>query len=149
MKRRINIINNIDWLTIFIFFLLIFFGWLNIYAAAVNEQHRSIFDLSQQYGKQLLWILAAIILALLLFPIDEKFFFFFSYPIYGISVLSLLLVLILGREIHGSKSWFVISNFNLQPSEFAKIATALALAKFLSSYNLRIDKIKNIIVIFF
>jgi rod shape determining protein RodA len=148
MKRRINIINNIDWLTVFIFFLLIFFGWLNIYAAAFNEQHRSIFDLSQQYGKQLLWILAAIILALSLFPIDEKFFFFFSYPIYGLSVLSLLLVLILGREIHGSKSWFVISNFNLQPSEFAKIATALALAKFLSSYNFRIDKIKNIIVIF-
>ena len=148
MKRRINLINNIDWLTIFIFFSLIFFGWLNIYAAAFNEQHRSIFDLSQQYGKQLIWILAAILLALSLFLIDEKFFFFFSNPIYVLSIISLLLVLFLGREIHGSKSWFVIWNFNLQPSEFAKIATALALAKFLSSYNFRIDKVKNIMVIF-
>jgi rod shape determining protein RodA len=148
MKRRINLINNIDWLTVFIFFLLIIFGWLNIYAAAFNEQHSSIFDLSQQYGKQLLWIVAAIILALSLFLIDEKFFFFFSYPIYGLSVLSLLVVFLLGREIHGSKSWFVIWNFNFQPSEFAKIATALALAKFLSSYNFRIEKLKNILVIF-
>lgn len=148
MKRRTNLISNIDWLTVFIFLLLIFFGWLNIYAAAFNEQHRSIFDLSQQYGKQLLWICAAILLAISLFLIDEKFFFFFSYPIYAVSIIFLFLVLILGREIHGSKSWFVIWNFNLQPSEFAKIATALALAKFLSSYNFRIDKLRNIILIF-
>ena len=148
MKRRVNIIKNIDWLTVIIFFLLIVFGWLNIYAAVYNEPHRSIFDLSQLYGKQLLWIFAAVILAGSLFLIDEKFFFFFSYPIYGLSLLSLILVLLFGTEIHGSKSWFVIWNFNFQPSEFAKIATSLALAKYVSSYNFKINKFWNIVIIF-
>jgi rod shape determining protein RodA len=148
MKRRTNIINNIDWLTVLVYLLLIVFGWLNIYAAVFNEQHRSIFDLSQLYGKQLVWIFAALILAISLFLIDEKFFFFFSYPIYGLTFLLLILVLLFGTEIHGSKSWFVIRNFNLQPSEFAKIATALALAKYVSSYNFKINKFWNIVVIF-
>jgi len=147
MKRRINLVKNIDWLTVFIFLLLIVFGWLNIYAAGFNEQHKSIFDLSELYGKQLVWILAALLLAVSLFLIDEKFFFFFSYPIYGLSFLTLILVLLFGAEIHGSKSWFVIRNFNLQPSEFAKIATALALAKFMSSYNFKINTFRNIVVI--
>jgi rod shape determining protein RodA len=148
MKIRGNLINNVDWLTVFIYFLLIFFGWLNIYAAGFNEQHRSIFDVSQVYGKQLLWIIAAIILIITIFLIDEKFFFFFSYPIYVVSFLSLIMVLLLGTEIHGSKSWFVFWKINLQPSEFAKIATALALAKFVSSYNFKINKFWNIIIIF-
>jgi len=147
MKRRINLVKNIDWLTVFIFLLLIVFGWLNIYAAGFNEQHKSIFDLSELYGKQLVWILAALLLAVSLFLIDEKFFFFFSYPIYGLSFLTLIIVLLFGAEIHGSKSWFVIRNFNLQPSEFAKIATALALAKFMSSYNFKINTFRNIVVI--
>jgi rod shape determining protein RodA len=149
MKRATYLINNIDWLTVFLYFLLIIFGWLNIYAAAYNEQSRSIFDLNQQYGKQFIWICAAILLALSLFLIDEKFFFFFSYPIYALSVLSLILVLIIGTRIHGSKSWFVFLGLTIQPSEFAKIATGLALAKFLSSYNFRIDRLKNLIIIFF
>jgi rod shape determining protein RodA len=148
MKRRINLIKNIDWLTVFIYLLLVVFGWLNIYAAVFNEQHSSIFDLSQLYGKQLLWIFAALVLAVSLFLIDEKFFFFFSFPVYGLSFLALLLVLLFGTEIHGSRSWFVIRNFNFQPSEFAKIATALALAKYISSYNFKINKFWNIAVIF-
>lgn len=148
MKRKVNLINNIDWLTVLIYILLVLFGWLNIYAAGYNEQHRSIFDVGQLYGKQLLWIIAAILLAVTIFLIDEKFFFFFSYPIYILSVLSLILVLLLGTEIHGSKSWFVIWKINLQPSEFAKIATALALAKFISSYNFKINKIRNVLIIF-
>jgi len=148
MKRRTNLINNIDWLTVFLYLLLVFFGWLNIYAAAFNEQHLSIFALSQQYGKQFIWICAALLLAVSLFLIDEKFFFFFSFPIYTLSIISLILVLILGTEIHGSKSWFVIRNFTLQPSEFAKITTALALAKFLSSYNFKIERFRNLVIIF-
>jgi rod shape determining protein RodA len=148
MKRATNLINNIDWLTVFLYLVMIFFGWLNIYAAAYNEQSRSIFDLNQQYGKQFIWICAAILLAVALFLIDEKFFFFFSYPIYVLSVISLILVLVAGTKIHGSRSWFVILNFTLQPSEFAKIATSLALAKFLSSYNFSIDRLRNLLIIF-
>jgi rod shape determining protein RodA len=147
MKRATNLINNIDWLTVFLYLLLIFFGWLNIYAAAYNEQSRSIFDLNQQYGKQFIWICAAVLLAISLFLIDEKFFFFFSYPIYAISIISLILVFLAGTKIHGSKSWFVFWTLTIQPSEFAKIATSLALAKFLSSYNFRIDRFRNLIII--
>lgn len=135
-------------MTVLLFVLLAFIGWLNIYAAVYNEQQPKIFDLSQRHGKQLIWIIAAIILAIIVFLIDEKFFFFFSYPIYGLSILSLLLVLIIGKEIHGSRSWFEIGNFNFQPSEFAKIATSLALAKYISSFNFRIDKFKSIATLF-
>ena len=148
MKRRTSLVKGIDWITILIFLLLIFFGWLNIYAAVYNEQNHNIFDLSQRYGKQLIWIIAAIFLAIVVFLIDEKFFFFFSYPIYGLSILSLLVVLLVGKEIHGSRSWFEIGGFNLQPSEFAKIATSLALAKYMSSYNFRIDKLKPVMTLF-
>ena len=148
MKRRTSLVKGIDWITILIFLLLIFFGWLNIYAAVYNEQNHNIFDLSQRYGKQLIWIIAAIFLAVVVFLIDEKFFFFFSYPIYGLSILSLLVVLLVGKEIHGSRSWFEIGGFNLQPSEFAKIATSLALAKYMSSYNFRIDKLKPVMTLF-
>ncbi len=148
MKRKISLIKSIDWFTVFIFLLLVFFGWLNIYAAVYNEQHHNIFDLSQRYGKQLIWIIAAIFLAIIVFLIDEKFYFVFSYLIYGLSIISLILVLLIGKEIHGSKSWFEISRFNFQPSEFAKIATSLALAKYMSSYNFRINKFKPILTIF-
>jgi rod shape determining protein RodA len=149
MKRATYLINNIDWLTVFLYLLLIIFGWLNIYAAAYNEQSGSIFDLSQQYGKQFIWICAALLLAVSLFLIDAKFFFFFSYPIYAVSVISLILVLLVGTRIHGSRSWFVFWSLTIQPSEFAKIATGLALAKYLSSYNFRMDRLRSLIVIFF
>jgi len=149
MKRATYLINNIDWLTVFLYLLLVIFGWLNIYAADYNEKSESIFDLTQQYGKQFIWICAAILLAISLFLIDEKFFFFFSYPIYALSVISLILVLLIGTKIHGSRSWFVFLGLMIQPSEFAKIATGLALAKFLSSYNFRIDSLRNLVIIFF
>jgi rod shape determining protein RodA len=149
MKRATYLINNIDWLTVFLYLLLVIFGWLNIYAADYNERSESIFDLSQQYGKQFIWICAAILLAISLFLIDEKFFFFFSYPIYALSVISLILVLLIGTKIHGSRSWFVFLGLMIQPSEFAKIATGLALAKFLSSYNFRIERLRNLVIIFF
>jgi len=148
MKRKISLIKSIDWITVFIFLLLVFFGWLNIYAAVYNEQHHNIFDLSQRYGKQLIWIIAAIFLAIIVFLIDEKFYFVFSYLLYGLSIISLILVLLIGKEIHGSRSWFEFSGFNFQPSEFAKIATSLALAKYMSSYNFKINKFKPIFTIF-
>jgi rod shape determining protein RodA len=148
MKRKISLIKSIDWITVLIFLLLVFFGWLNIYAAVFNEQHHHIFDLSQRYGKQLIWIIGAIFLAIIVFLIDEKFYFVFSYLIYGLSIISLIFVLLIGEELHGSRSWFEIGGFNFQPSEFAKVATSLALAKYMSSYNFRINKFKPIFTIF-
>ena len=137
-------IYNIDKVSIFLFLVLVFLGWINIYAAIYNEDHKNIFDISQKYGKQLIWIGASLILGLIILMIDAKFFLTFSYAIYGISIISLICVLLFGKEIAGSKSWLQIGGFGIQPAEFAKFATNLALAKFLTSRDLNLKKFKSI-----
>jgi rod shape determining protein RodA len=111
------------------------FGWMNIYSANIMEADGSIFDLSLRFGKQLIWIGASLLLALLLLVLDAKFYIYFSYLLYALLLGMLLGVLIFGREINGAKSWFVIGAFQLQPAEFAKPVTALALATLLTSHN--------------
>jgi len=135
MQRRINIWTNLDWITIAIYLVMIFYGWINIYAAVYNEEHTSILDLSQRYGKQLIWISAALVIALVVLFIDSRFYLFFSYLFYIFILLTLLLVLVFGKEVNGARSWFEIGSFSLQPAEFAKFATVLALARFLSGKN--------------
>ncbi len=132
MQKSSNILGRLDWVTIILWLAMMIMGWLNIYAAVYNEQHTSIFDLSQRYGKQLLWIIAALVLAVLVIVTDNKLWFFFSWFIYGFFLLLLLLVLIFGNEINGAKAWFEIGPFSIQPSEFAKFATGLALASYLN-----------------
>jgi len=123
-------------------------GWLNIYAAVYNENHQSIFDFSQSYGKQLIWIAAAILIAIVLMLLEINFYLFFSYIIYAISIFLLISVIIFGKEVNGARSWFQIGEFRLQPSEFAKFATNLALAKYISSFNFNINKLKSLLLIF-
>ncbi|MCK4750386.1 MAG: rod shape-determining protein RodA, partial [Bacteroidales bacterium] len=149
MRRSYNILSNTDWISVGLYLLLVFLGWINIYAAVYNEEHESIFDLSQRYGKQLVWITAAILLAITIFLIDLKFYFFFSYFLFGFAIILLIAVLFFGKEIHGARSWFQFGSFHLQPSEFAKITTCLALAKYLSSYNLKIQTFKTSIYVLF
>ncbi len=143
MRRSINILKQLDWLTVGVYILLVFLGWINIYAAVFNEEHQSILDLSQRYGKQLVWIIAALALAITIFLIDLKFYSFFAYVLYGLVIVMLISVLFFGKEINGARSWFQFGSFHLQPSEFAKISTCLALAKYLSSYNLKIKSLKT------
>jgi rod shape determining protein RodA len=133
VKRNINIWTRIDKVTIILFLLMVIIGWFNIYAAVYNEERSAMLDLSQRYGKQFIWIIAAIIIAVFVVIIDSRFYFFFSWFIYGILMVMLLLVLLFGTEINGARSWFEFGNFSLQPSEFAKFGTALALAVYLSS----------------
>lgn len=146
MRVRKSTFYNIDWFTVFIYLLLIFIGWINIYSAVYDDTHQNIFDLSQRYGKQLVWIGASIIIAFILILIDSKLFSTFSYLIYILSLLSLIAVLLIGTKIAGSRSWFQIGEFALQPSEFAKFATGLALAKFLSGLNRSLLKFKDLIL---
>jgi rod shape determining protein RodA len=145
MQRRINIWSSIDWLTVGMYLVLVFLGWINIYAAVYNEEHQGIFDVSQRYGKQLIWISAALVIAIIVFIIDINFYSYFAYIVYGILIFVLISVLIFGKEVHGATSWFEIGNIRLQPAEFAKIATALALARYLSSYNVQLNNIKSYI----
>ena len=143
MINRKNILYNTDWILVSLYLVFVLMGWLNIYAAVYNENHKSIVDMSQAYGKQLIWIGTALLIAVAILVIDQKFFTAFAYPIYGFSLLILIIVLLFGREVAGSKSWFRIGDLALQPSEFVKFTTALVLAKYLSAINIRMQDIKT------
>jgi rod shape determining protein RodA len=148
MAQRNKLWANIDWTTVIIAVVLMLLGWINIYAAVYDEEHQSIFDITQRYGKQLMWIGAALLFAFIILIIDSSFYVFFSWPIYALVIFSLLLVLVAGVEINGQKSWFIIwGDLRLQPSEFAKFGTALALAKLLSGYNFKLGSFNSFLLI--
>ena len=146
MNRRTDILANIDWILVFLYLVMVFFGWLNIFAAGYNDHFRSIFDLRTNYGVQLIWIFISLITILIIFVLDHKFYPFFAYIIYGLTIFSLLLVLVFGVEVNGAKSWMRFFGFNFQPSEFAKIGTSLALARYLSGYNVIKFNFKNFLM---
>ncbi len=136
-------INKIDWLTISIYGLLVIFGWFNIYAAVYDEQvAKSIFDFSINSGKQLVWIGTAILLITLIMVADHRLFENLSLVLYGIFLFFLLITPFFGKEINGQRAWFEIGVFRLQPAEFAKFATALALAKFMERPAFDLSKAK-------
>jgi rod shape determining protein RodA len=145
VDRSNNIINRIDKISIILFLLLILMGWINIYAAVFNEEHAGLLDFSQRYGKQFLWIVASIILAVFIIIIDNRFYFFFAWFIYGITMLLLILVVIFGKEINGARSWFEFGAISLQPSELAKFSTALALAAYLNTKRQDLTKLPIIL----
>lgn len=147
MPNRNNVWENIDWITVSIYLAMMFIGWINIYAAVYNEEHRSIFDFSQQYGKQLIWIGASIFIAVLMLNTDSKFFVAFSFPIYVLLILTLMLVLAIGTEINGAKAWIQIGSVSLQPSEFMKMATSLAIARYISSYTFKMHNFKSLVTL--
>lgn len=144
MVRRNNLYANVDWITIGLWMILVIFGWMNIYSANIMNGDGAVFDFSQRYGKQMIWIGVSIVLIILIFILDAKFFPFFAYPLYGLTILMLIAVFLFGREINGARSWFVIGGFQFQPSEFAKPFTALALARLLSSHGFTLKGIKSL-----
>ncbi|GAB1404343.1 MAG: rod shape-determining protein RodA [Lentimicrobiaceae bacterium] len=143
MSERNNIFNEIDWKLVVLYLLLVLMGWINIYAAVYNEDHRSIIDLSQSYGRQMIWIITSLFLGLVVLLTDARFFSTFAYLIYGFVIVLLLAVLAFGTEISGSKSWFQIGSFAIQPAEFGKFATNLALARFFSGQQLNIKSFRT------
>jgi rod shape determining protein RodA len=120
-------------------------GWFNIYAAVYTEERSSMFDFSQRYGKQFIWILATLVLAVFVVIIDNRFYYFFSWVIYGATIFLLILVLIFGKDINGARSWFEFGGLSLQPSEFAKFGTAIALAAYLSNRRHDLTRLNVII----
>jgi rod shape determining protein RodA len=147
-RRQDRIINKIDWLTIFLFLVLVIFGWMNIAAAVFDREiHTSIFSLDLNSGKQMLWIAFTILIIIVIMTLDFKTYESLSYVTYGFTLLLLILVLIFGREISGSKSWFQIGGVGVQPAEFAKFATALAVAKYMGDHQLKLTKIKDLAII--
>ena len=135
MERKGSRWLDIDWVLIALYSVLIFMGWINIYAATFNENYQSIFDMSQSYGKQMMWICTSYFLAWVILMLDPRFFSRLAYLIYGVCIALLIGVLIFGTEIKGAKSWYTFGGFSFQPSELAKFGTALALTFYLTNLN--------------
>lgn len=146
MRLKRNIFDQIDWWLVSMYVVLTFIGWISIYAALYNEGYE-LFDFSKKYGRQFLWIIIAFVIAIIIMFFNWKFFEGFAYLIYFLTILSLIGVLLFGLEINGAKSWFDFGFFRVQPAEFAKTATCLALAKYLSTLNIKISDLKTRIIV--
>jgi rod shape determining protein RodA len=143
MKTRNTIWINLDWISVFLYVVLVLLGWLNIYAAVYSDEHQSIFDMGQRYGKQLIWIIAGAILAIMVLTVDSKFYAAFANHIYLITILLLVAVLIFGKEVNGARAWFEFGNVALQPAELGKFATNLAIAKCISQFDFKIQSLRS------
>ena len=137
MRKAKNIFENIDYLSVILYLVLVFIGFFNIYASEFNDDANEIFNLSKRHGKQLLFIFISSLIAFFLIIIDWKFFFSLSFLIYALSISSLVLILFVGKITNGSLSWFDFGSFRIQPSEFAKFATALALARYINLFSIK------------
>ncbi|PSR56538.1 rod shape-determining protein RodA [Adhaeribacter arboris] len=138
VRQGEKISRNIDWITVSLYAALVILGWINVYAAVFNpDTHLSIFDFSINSGKQLIWIGATVVLIIVLLVVDYKAYDSFAYLIYGFTIFMLLVTLVLATPIKGSRSWLVIGELRIQPAEFAKFATALAVSKFMSTVDLQ------------
>ena len=141
-----------DWVTIFIYIALVAIGWINIYSASFNEASTSFFDIKQVYTKQLMFICLSVLLIIFILAIEAKFYERFSSIIYLIALFSLLGLFLFGKNINGATSWYAVGGFTIQPSEFAKVATSLALAKYVSDIQIDLltyqDQIKSLIIVF-
>jgi len=147
--RDQRISGKIDWPTVGLFALLLMMGWLNIYAVVYDDTAtRSFFDLSINSGRQMIFIGASVIIIVIIMIVDMRFYETVAYVIYGVALFVLLLVPIIGKEVGGNKSWLGIGSFGVQPSEFAKFATALAVAKFIGSVGFRMDHMRNQAILF-
>lgn len=146
MKRRDEIsASKIDWVTVSLYLLIVALGWLNIYAAVYDDSIQySILNLTQNSGRQFIFIIASFFLIGAVMLVDMRFYETFAYIIYAVIIFLLVFVLISGTVVAGSKSWFSIGIFRFQPSEFAKFATALAAAKYISTIGFKFDNLKDL-----
>ncbi|MCP1996893.1 rod shape-determining protein RodA [Flavobacterium sp. HSC-61S13] len=131
MKNQ-SVKSTIDWISILLYFTLVFAGWLNIYSASLPNEATSFFDLNQIYGRQLLFIMASIPLIILVVSIDAKFYEKYPMIFYIIGILSILGLMVFGKTVKGQTNWYQFGGFGIQPSEFVKTTTALLLAKFIA-----------------
>src|SRR5688572_10109421 len=128
---------------------IVFLGWLNIFAVTYDEEvDQKIWDLSLNSGRQLMFIVTSGIIISAILIIDRQFYETFAYVIYGAILFLLLLVPIIGKEVGGNKAWLGIASFGVQPSEFAKFATTLVVAKYIGSIGFKMDNLRNQVILF-
>lgn len=145
--RKNNIFSSVDWVTVLIYVLIVLFGWVNIYAATYDPSSTSVITMDSQHGRQLIWIGISFALALIILLIDAHIFSTAAYVIYAIAIVLLLVVLSM-TAVKGATSWIPIGPLKLQPSEIAKFATALAIAKYLGSIDIHIRDLKTKVITF-
>lgn len=147
MARQEKISKNLDWITVLLFIVCVTVGWFNIYAAIYNPENPlwigdpGFFETNA--GRQLIWIGTTVLLIIAILVIDYRFYDTFAFIIYGFFTFMLVVVLLVGTEVKGSHSWFRVGGFQLQPAEFAKMATALALAKYVSTPLVNLTRFKD------
>lgn len=137
---------NVDWVTILIYMALCAIGFLNIFSVQYDPDKAEAFSFSAEYGKQLIFVVSGLILGLSILLLDAKFFSVFAPIVYGVTIVLLIVVLVVGRNVGGNQAWIPLGSFRLQPSEFAKFGTALLLARYISSFNVKINTFKPILI---
>ena len=143
-EANVSVFRSLDWITILLYLLLVSAGAISIYAASYDFDNASMFDFAEFSGKQFLWIGLSVVIGGVILLLDARLFEAYAYPIYGIVIIILIATIFLAPDIKGSRSWLVFGPVSLQPAEFGKFATALALARLFNSYNFSLNaKISN------
>ncbi len=145
MRRGEKITSNVDWLLLSVYLLLMIMGVATVYSTAFDPNHPNLFDFSQKYGKQVVWVFVSLFLGMLVFLIDADIYRKFAVPIYGFTLLLLVIVLFMPAK-NGARAWLGIGTFGIQPAEFAKIGTSLLLARFISSVNIKQQNIQTVLI---
>ena len=143
MKERDSIWKTMDWISIAIYLILLALGWMSVCGASYNFGDTDFLSFTSRAGKQLVWILCSFGLAFVIMMLDEDLYEIFSYPIYGLLIIFLIVTIFVAPDTKGSRSWLVFGPVSLQPAEFAKFATALCLARFMGTYNFVLNNWKN------
>ena len=143
LKKQETFLGKVDWLTVLLYLVLVLIGWLTIYSSVYNEESRNIFNPSTNSGKQFQWMIASLLIAACILIVDSRFFITFSYPVYVIILILVVAVMFIGVEVKGQRNWIRFGGFQLQPSELAKFAVSLAIAKYLSGLNVDVRKWKD------
>jgi len=149
VRREEEIAGKLDWVAVLLYMVMVGLGWLNIFASVYDESvNQTIWDLSLNSGRQLIFIAASFVIILAIVIIDMRFYETFAYLFFGVILFVLILVPFIGKEVGGNKAWLGIGSFGVQPSEFAKFITAMAVAKFIGSVGFRMDNLKNQAILF-
>lgn len=142
-----SLFKSIDWITIFIYLLLVVFGWFSVCGASYTYGETDFFNFDTRAGKQMVWIFCSFGLGFVLLMLEEKLYEMFSYILYGVMLFLLLITPFLAEDTKGSYSWIKFGPISLQPAEFAKFATALALAKYMNAYSFSMEKPRNFVMV--
>ena len=145
VRKSVDIIGKLDWITVLIYLGLMVCGWFSVCGASADLENPELLSFATRPGKQLVWILCAIVIGALALSVTKDFYSTYSYFIYFALLVLLLLTIFVAEDTKGSHSWLKMGPISIQPAEFAKFGTALALARFIDRYEFNIDRLKDIL----